>query len=249
MDDPTIEGLLRSLGRVETQRQLRRREPALGARVLALKSFQQARLRLTHAELLSHPRQAPAARFFLQELYGPQDFSERDHGLGRVVPTLVRLFPRDVVFTVDRLLQLHALSEELDTAMGRLDLPALPGHGTGGASWCGSTYATAWRLVGRRPEREWQLASVLALGQQMDRLTRLPGLRHSLRLMRGPAHLAGLAPLQGFLERGFDAFRGMGGASDFLSSIQHREALWLEWLFSDRTLVPGVDPPWLGQFP
>ncbi|HEX5130330.1 MAG TPA: hypothetical protein VFV90_11320, partial [Usitatibacter sp.] len=54
----------------------------------------------------------------------------------------------------------------------------------------------------------------------------------TLKLMRTPAKLAGLQDLQDFLERGFTAFRAMGGAGDFLASIQARETEILNRLFS-----------------
>ena len=54
-------------------------------------------------------------------------------------------------------------------------------------------------------------------------LTRNPLLRHTLRLMRGPARAAGLGELQRFLESGFDTFKAMGGAREFLSIIAARE--------------------------
>jgi len=46
------------------------------------------------------PRYGPAAHFFLEELYGPRDFADRDTQFARVVPALVRLFPREIVATV-----------------------------------------------------------------------------------------------------------------------------------------------------
>ena len=46
---------------------------------------------------------------------------------------------------------------------------------------------------------------------------------NSLRLMRGPARVAGLGELQRFLEAGFDTFKSMGGAKEFLSLIETRE--------------------------
>ena len=46
----------------------------------------------------------------LDELYGPQDFSDRDAQFARVVPALVRLFPQELVETVAVLARLHALS-------------------------------------------------------------------------------------------------------------------------------------------
>lgn len=249
-----VEELLASLARVEAEREARARDAALGRAVVSLKAFQQGRLALTYPDLLVHPRWAGAARFFLDELYGPSDFSERDRGLGRVVPTLVRLFPVEVVQTVDRLLRLHAVSEELDSAMARAGLQAESSGGGdrplafGPVMWAGDLYGEVWRRVDRRADREEQVRTVVDIGQQLDRLTRLPGLRQSLRLMRLPASVAGLGALQGFLERGFDAFRAMDGAAGFLATIETRESLWLDWLFDSRPRG-AHDPVWLGQFP
>jgi hypothetical protein len=81
---------------------------------------------------------------------------------------------------------------------------------------------------------------VLAIGRQMIRLTRTSGLRMLLKMMRGPAAAAGLGSLQGFLEAGFDTFGAMSGrgagASEFLSTIEAREAELLRRLF-DADLV------------
>ena len=61
----------------------------------------------------------------------------------------------------------------------------------------------------------------------------------SLRLMRGAAHVAGLGQLHELLERGFNAFRGMGSASDFLAAIDSKERKLLARLFA------GVASPFL----
>jgi hypothetical protein len=50
--------------------------------------------------------------------------------------------------------------------------------------------------------------------------------------MRTPARMAGLEDLQDFLERGFEAFRAMGGAEDFLALVRARETAILNRLFS-----------------
>lgn len=50
--------------------------------------------------------------------------------------------------------------------------------------------------------------------------------------MRRPARLAGMEDLQSFLERGFEAFRHMGGADYFLATIGAREKAILNRLFS-----------------
>ena len=54
----------------------------------------------------------------------------------------------------------------------------------------------------------------------------------TLKLMRRPAKLLGMEDLQTFLERGFEAFRHMGGADEFLATIAGRETQILNRLFS-----------------
>ena len=209
------ESILRCLNEVAAERQTRAADPALGQRVAAIKQYQHLRFSRTYADLLADKRYGGAARFFLEDLYGPSDFSERDVQFARVVPALLRLFPKELVATVAELAALHALSETLDSAMAR----ALPL----GSAVDGHSYALAWRVVGESSARERQIALMLSIGQALDRYTRNLLLRHSLRLMRGPAQAAGLAALQRFLEAGFDSFRAMGGARDFLATIATRE--------------------------
>ena len=107
--------ILGHLQTVAAERERRDALPDLGARVLALKHYQQGRFARTYADLLVSPRHGRASRFFLEELYGPRDFSQRDAQFARVVPALVKLFPAEIVATVQTLAELHALSETLDS--------------------------------------------------------------------------------------------------------------------------------------
>src|SRR6478752_7381848 len=94
------ESILSDLAAVEQDRTRRRTEPAFGSRVSAIKSFQQMRFRETYTDFLKSSRYRRAAMFFLDELYGPMDFSQRDAQFARIVPSLVRLFREDVVEVV-----------------------------------------------------------------------------------------------------------------------------------------------------
>jgi hypothetical protein len=226
--NPAGEEILDCLRQVDAQRQLRLRDTSLGRQVDAVKAYQHQRFALTYADQLTHPRFGDAARFFLEDLYGPDDFSLRDQQFARVVPALVRLFPRDIVDTVLSLGRLHALSELLDTSMARCLLAQAPGP----ALCSGQAYGRCWRSAGTAADRERQIALMLAVGQALDGYTRNPLLRHTLRLMRGPAQAAGLSALQTFLERGFDTFRAMKGAEEFLRTIAQRERALAAALFA-----------------
>jgi len=228
-----VQAILELLRRVDAQRELRMASPSLRDRVQAVKHYQHERFQHTYADLLAQPRYAQATRFFLEELYGPVDFTRRDTQFKRVVPGLVRLFPREVVLTVQTLGELHALSEELDTAMGRVVPPGPVNLGS---------YIAAWQAVGRPADREAQIVLMRRVADALDVYTRNPLLRHSLRLMRTPARLAGLPELQAFLEAGFDTFREMHGAQQFLDTVVQRERSLAAWLFNAR-LPPAVDSP------
>lgn len=205
------------------ERTARAADPALAERVAAVKAFQHGRFACTYADLLADKRYAKAATFFLEDLYGPRDFTERDTQFVRIVPALVRMFPREIVGTVADLAELHALSEKLDSAMAHfLEAPAIDEL----------RYAQAWRAVGEPAAREKQIALMLAVGTALDRYTRNPLLRHSLRLMRSPAKAAGMGALQNFLETGFDTFRAMRGAEEFLRIIAQRERALAARLFA-----------------
>jgi len=216
---------------VEAARAQRHGDAVLAAAVAAVKGFQHARFEATYADLLANPRYTRAARFFLEDLYGPGDFTQRDAQFARVVPALVRLFPAELVGTVLQLAQLHALSERLDSAMAAA---------VGEAPLDGRSYGFAWRMVGESEARRRQIDLMLAVGTALDRYTRSTLLRHTLRLMRGPAQAAGLGALQSFLESGFDTFKGMGGAGGFLATIEQRERALAEHLFAGGDATTGL---------
>lgn len=215
--------ILQRLQAVAAERRRRAADSPLAARVQAVKHWQHARFESTYADALASSRYGNAARFFLDDLYGPTDFTRRDAQFERIVPGLVRIFPREIVQTVVALSELHALSEQFDTAMAA----AVPGVDIDAAA-----YGRAWRVVGQPDGRTRQIELMLQVGGALDRYTRMPLLRQTLRLMRGPARAMQLEALQGFLERGFDTFREMNGAREFLDMIARRERRLAERLFA-----------------
>ena len=232
MSSALADRILAHLQTVVSLRAGRQADPQLGEQVRWLKDYQARRFERTYADLLATPRYRAATRFFLDELYGPQEFADRDAQFARVVPGMSRFFPHAVSETVAELGELHALSESLDDAAARhLIRIGLAGPVNAAA------YVQAWQAAGQADVRERQIALTLAIGRALDGFTRSRLLRSSLRLMRGPAHAAGLAALQGFLEAGFDAFGGMQGTDDFLRWVGERERALAAALFASDALL------------
>ncbi|MES2192675.1 MAG: hypothetical protein V4454_21350 [Pseudomonadota bacterium] len=195
-----------------------------------IKRFQARRFRATYADMLTNARYKTAAAFFLQELYSDKDYAERDQQFARIANTIAKLFPQAVVNTAAALAEVHALTEKLDDLMARQWLESLSTRPDLDEN---ARYIDCWRKVDDANARQQQLEVVLLLGKELNRLTRKPGLRTLLRMMRHPAAAAGLSSLQAFLEAGFDAFAGMRGAEDFLKLIEQRETEWIATLFND----------------
>lgn len=203
--------------------------------VSVVRQVQVLRFRHTYADLLDSPGYGQATAFFLNELYGSDDYEERDAQFARIASALERLFPPSVLTLALQLAQVHALTEELDLALARAWAEIHPqprpdafGHPD---LFCVYAYVNAWQHVGRRPDRDTQLASVVDMGRHLSQVVRIPGLRTALKLMRSPARAAGLSLLQGVLEEGFDAFRSLRDPQHFLDTIEQREAAWMAQLF------------------
>jgi hypothetical protein len=224
------------------QLRLEERSPPVQYAWQAVRRVQVQRFRATYADFLSDGRHSAAAQFFLSELYGQHDYTQRDAQFGRIAGAIERLFPHHVMTLAVQIAQVHALTETMDWAMAavwaesphvQMVLAAQTQSRPIPADALAAGYIHAWRTVQRYDDRQRQLQAVLALGEQLTRVVRIAGLRTALKLMRRPAHAAGLSALQAVLEQGFDAFAAMGNTSAFLKGITDRETHWLDTLHHD----------------
>jgi hypothetical protein len=197
------------------------REPRNRLRWLPeLRRWQAQRLREGFARFLEDPARRPAAEFFLTDVYGDHDFSRRDADIARVLPAMQRLLPRALLATVADAIELGALTQALDLRMAERLQELAPRRRTLDLA----LYARAYRASGLPRLRARQVELIAEVGEGLAHALRMPGVAGLLRLSRGPARAAGLAELQGFLERGFDAFAALGEASRFLEEIRREES-------------------------
>lgn len=202
--------------------------------VRALQRWQAQRLQRTYADYADEPRYRAAIEFFLQDLYGPHDFAPRDRDLRKVLQQWERLLPERALQALVYALELEALSQSLDIATA---------DALGGAQLTPESYAAAYRRAGRRDDRQRQIWLTVAAGRALDSLIEAPGLGIALRTARLPARVLGVATLQAFLERGYRAFKRMGGATELLQTIQQRETTIMHRLFAGSSDPYRVDEP------
>lgn len=193
-------------------------------RIHALQAWQCQRLLATHEDLAAQPKYQQAMGFFVEELYGPQDFSQRDADIARVIPKLAKVLPQKAMDALDDALALNALSFDLDHQM----VLAL-----GDAELNRDSYALAYRQVGNQAARQQQIDIIRALGGQLADIVKIRGIGMLISLSRRPAKLAGLLSLHHFLERGFDTFKGLGDVHSFIDPVISREQQLMLKLFAD----------------
>lgn len=179
-----------------------------------LRTWQAARLASTYGDLLHDPECVDAVKFFLTDLYGPQEHTRRDQDLARAWSVLSRTLPRSALGLLERAIELQTLTAQLDEAMAQ-QLAAGP--------VTQESYAAAYRAVGRPEARRRQIELVLTIATDLERVVRHAWVGLALRAARVPAHAAGFGALQDFLERGFAAFHRMKDAGRMLSAIRERE--------------------------
>lgn len=208
-----IARLRHDLTDAKTQRQEAKRHPQTLAARMALKHFQSKRLARTHADLLADPNTHAAAEFFLEELYGARDLTQRDTDVERIIPTLERVMPYHTLETIANAITLDALSERMDALMSEQL----------GLQFDEAAYIAAYRSCTLDADRQRQIDLVEQLGSSLCHLVRIPLLATTLKMMRGPARMAKLASLQSFLERGFTTFKAMKQPQLFVDTITQRE--------------------------
>ena len=220
---------------------LRRDAGASPAAVNVVKRFQRERLARDHADLLHSPRYRLAAIFFLDELYGIKDFSSRDDELARMIPTMGRLLPAAALGAIADAVELDAISEQLDAAMAAaFDASAPAGQPLPALD--AARYFGLYRTVGRQEVRTRQIDLVEDIGRQLDRLVTTPFLYRILKGMERPARLAGLGQMQAFLVSGFEAFKAMRGAEEFVATVAARERALMASIFADGAPLAARHP-------
>ena len=185
---------------------------------LRLAAWQASRLAATYADLRGDPRYAPATAFFLNDLYGPRDYSRRDEDSERIIHKMRRLLPARAIEALECALHLNRLTRALDEALVEMLFGTMRVKEIDEASYC-----EAYRRCDNFAAREEQIKLIGELGRELDVVVHKPLVKMALKMAHTPAHMAGFGELQDFLERGVAAFLHMQGAEHFLTTIVERE--------------------------
>lgn len=205
------------------------KEHPLKARITELETWQSSRLKKTHADLHSQPSYKEGLNFLLEDLYSPKDFSQRDDDIDRIFPTMVKLLPETLLYTVTTLVELNLISQKLDLALTTTLFATMQV-----TDITEQSYAEAYQRCDNKSDRLHQIHLIANIGDDLDRYVHSRFLNFTLKMTKRPAEMAGVGALHDFLFRGFSAFKSMNRVDLLLDQIIQRETCLLEQIFEQK---------------
>ena len=206
--------------------------------IATLSAWQSLRLSRTHADMLMDPQFGQACAFFLDDIYAPKDFTQRDYDGHRVYHFMNRFLPEATLHPLAMALEVNSLTQQLDLALAEA-MRSYLGVDTWFERW---QYEEAYRLCDNYEMRARQIDLIVDVGHQLERVRRVPFVHTTLRLARGPALRLGWDQMQDFLERGFEAWRSLREPGIFLQRIGQRERAILNRIYGRPGGAPESNP-------
>lgn len=182
--------------------------------IRAVQAWQCKRLLASHQEMYQQKRFKPAVEFFINELYGPNDFSQRDKDIARIIPKMSTFLPQKALQSLACALHLNTLSFELDFELAKRLVDTTINR---------DTYAKAYISCNNFASRQQQIDYIRNLGNDLADVVKIKGISSLLFISRKPAKMAGVLALHEFLEKGFKSFKNMGNVEDFITPLVNKE--------------------------
>ena len=233
---PIAQQLQRDLTRYRELKQHNDTQQEFREALFCLQRWQAQRMRKTHQQLLEDEKYRVATEFFLQDIYGGIDLSDIANEAERALNKALKILPEKVMVTATYALELNALSAELDERLAEFLFFEM-----GEQEVSMAAYTEAFRLSAPLELRQRQVELAKKLGVGLDKYVRSRVIYTTFKMVRKPAHKAGVQNLYEFMGKGFEAMRPMGSASEVIHQIVDREAALIEAIFSGELQPFGFD--------
>ena len=178
-----------------------------------------------YSEFEEHPETAAAVEFVISDLIGT-GISSRDADMARIIPVMTRLLPANALQATASAMELNARALAINLDICQHLSPQLEA----GAGFSEREYCEAFRGSTSLDECHELIDLTITLGHTLNRLVHNRLLGATLRAMHYPAHAAGFAAMQDFLEKGFATFRAIEDIDYFLDRFADRMIHSFTWI-------------------
>ena len=223
--------IIRHLHGISTMQEIANKAGLIPA-IREVQVWQCKRLLASHQQMYQQKRFKPAVEFFINELYGPNDFSQRDQDIARIVPKMSKFLPEKALQSLASALHLNTLSFELDFSLAKQLV---------GTEINRDSYAKAYVSCDNLANRQQQIDYIRTLGNDLAEVVKMKGISSLLFISRKPAKMAGVLALHEFLVKGFKAFKNLGNVEDFIIPVVNKEHQIMQQLTNPNSPNPLPD--------
>lgn len=195
------------------------RQPALATCLKEVQAWQRQRMERTHLALFTQPNHHKIAAYFLDRLYGGDEFETLARQLERIIPRakkIERVVPDTAIETGSCGIHLAVLAVALDEAVAKylmehqLDITE-------------DNMAATYRALNQEAARKEQMALLSKLCYRIDKYVRSYMLKKAFDFSKSTAYKHHFHALYDFLAEGFDAMKPIKSMEKFVEPFCENE--------------------------
>ncbi|AWT48763.1 hypothetical protein DLE54_03940 [Psychrobacter sp. YP14] len=193
--------------------------PELTTKLSQVQNWQKDRIRRTHAELFSQPKNKPMAEYFLNHLYGGDSLDQIVRQLEVIVPKaqkLEKLAPTAALET-------GTLGVETAITSTKLDLKLAQWLLDNNLEVNEDNMQAAYVAVNDEQARRQQIEDLKQVCYRSDKYLNSFILQKTFKLAKKQAYKRNLQPLYDFIDSGFAAMKPLKSVGSFIDPFCERE--------------------------
>lgn len=193
--------------------------PELTTKLSQVQNWQKDRIRRTHAELFSQPKNKPMAEYFLNHLYGGNSLDQIVRQLEVIVPKaqkLEKLAPTAALET-------GTLGVETAITSTKLDLKLAQWLLDNNLEVNEDNMQAAYVAVNDEQARRQQIEDLKQVCYRSDKYLNSFILQKTFKLAKKQAYKRNLQPLYDFIDSGFAAMKPLKSVGSFIDPFCERE--------------------------
>ena len=184
--------------------------------------WQKDRMQRTHADFFAKEEHQPMAHYFLNRLYGADDFDELARQIDRFIRNahkVEKFIPKSALHTGDAGVELAVLAIQLDEQVAKYLLENYPAN----TPLDDEMMRLAYLAVDQAEPRLHQMQLLETLGEKLDKYVRSTMVKTAFKLSKGVAYRHEANTIYDFIDDGFKAMAPLDSAQDFIATFTTKE--------------------------
>lgn len=197
-------------------------DPVLAQRLQDVQVWQKQRMQNTHQAFFAQPNHQLMTAYFLNRLYGAEDFAILSTQIRRLINNagiVEKIIPSSALKTGDAGVELARLSIQLDEEIAQYLLTTHPTD----YPLNDEVMRVAYLACDQAQARHHQMDLLEILGEKLDLYVRSRVVKTAFKLAKGTAKRYRVDPIYDFIDEGFKAMEPLESAKEFVATFTSKE--------------------------